>query len=76
MALEAIVNLDGAYRIVLEEYPEGVYVLVYQSPDDPADSPCQDHLQDNWAIAKRAAQEDYGIRDHQWREIPDTRFNG
>ena len=29
MALEAIINQKDAYRIVLEEYPEGVYVLVY-----------------------------------------------
>ena len=76
MALEAIINRPGAYRIVLEEYPEGVYVLVYESPDVGTDSPCQDHLQDNWEIAKRQAREDFGVSDDQWKEIADTRFNG
>jgi len=76
MALQAIINRPGAYRVVLEEYPEGVYVLVYESADDDERSPCQDHLQNDWAMAKRAALHDFGIDDDQWTEIPDTRFNG
>jgi hypothetical protein len=76
MALEAIINRDGAYRIVLEEYPEGVYLLVYESADVAADSPCQDHLQDNWDMARSQARDDFGVTDDQWREIPDTAFNG
>jgi len=76
MALEAIINQKDAYRIVLEEYPEGVYVLVYDSPEAAVDGPCQDHLQDNWDIAKRQAREDFGVADDQWKEIPDTFFNG
>lgn len=75
MALEAIVHREDVYRVVLEEYPEGVYVLVYDSPDIEG-GPCQDHLQDNWEIAKLAALEDFGIANDQWRERPDTRFNG
>lgn len=76
MALQAIVHRDGVYRVVLEEYPEGVYVLVYDTPELPDDSPCEDHLQNDWPMAKRAASHDYAITDDQWREIPDTKFNG
>ena len=74
MALQAIIQREGVHRVILEEYPEGVYVLVYDTAE--AVAPCQDHLQDNWQIAKRAAREDYGIEDWMWNEVPDTRFNG
>ena len=73
MALAAVTNRKGAYRVVLEQYPEGVYVLVYDTPD--ARWPCEDHLQNDWAMAKRAALQDYGIDESMWREVPDTRFN-
>ena len=76
MALEAIINDNNVYRVVLEEYPEGVYVLIYDSADVGSESPCEDHLQDNWEIAKLSAQRRFNISDDQWREIPDTCFNG
>jgi hypothetical protein len=76
MALEAIVDRKGAYRVVLEEYPEGVYVLVYDTAAAADDGPCQDHLQDDWQIAKRQALDDFGVTEDQWTEIPDTFFNG
>jgi len=74
MALEATLNREGIYRVVLEEYPEGVYVLVYDTAE--SEWPWEDHLQDDWAMAKRAVSEDYGITADMLREIPDTRFNG
>jgi len=74
MALEAIVCRGNAFRVVLEEYPEGVYLLVFGTCDEQ--SPSEDHLQDDWAMAKRAALQDYGITEDMWKEIPDTRFNG
>lgn len=74
MALEAIINKPGAYRVVLEEYPEGVYVLVFETAE--SQWPCRDNLQDDWAMAKRAAGHDYGVTDAMWREIPNTKFNG
>ena len=70
MALEAIINQPQAHRVILEEYPEGVYVLVFDSPDDP--DPCRDNLQDDWPMAKRSALHRYGVTDDMWREIPDT----
>ena len=74
MALEAIVNRDGVFRVVLEQYPEGVYVLVFDTPK--ARSPREDHLQNDWATGRRAALQDYGVTEDMWKEIPDTRFNG
>ena len=74
MALAAVIDRDDVHRVILEEYPEGVYVLVYDAPH--AQWPCEDHLQDDWAMAKRAALQDYGIEEPMWREVPDTRFNG
>jgi hypothetical protein len=59
---------------VLEQYPEGVYVLVFYTA--ASEWPCRDNLQDDWRIAKLAALEDYGITDAMWREIPDTGIMG
>ncbi|MBL9092771.1 MAG: hypothetical protein JNL96_16245 [Planctomycetaceae bacterium] len=74
MALQAIVDRERVYRVVLEEYAEGVYVLVFDTAS--AEWPCEDHLQNDWPMARRAALHDYGITDDQWREVPDTKFNG
>ena len=74
MALEAVIKRKGLYRVVLEEPPEGVYVLAFDTAD--ARYPSEDHLQDDWHFAKLAALQDYGIADDQWAEIPDMRFNG
>jgi hypothetical protein len=74
MALEAILNLPGAYRVVLEEYPEGVYFLVFETPE--SEGPCIDNLQDNWGMAKMQGKEDFGIAKEAYHEIPDTHFNG
>lgn len=74
MALEAVVDREGVYRVVLEEYPEGVYVLVFDTPD--AKWPCRDNLQNDWAMAKRAARQDHDVAEDGWKEVPDTHFNG
>ncbi|MEZ6235467.1 MAG: hypothetical protein R3B68_14870 [Phycisphaerales bacterium] len=71
MALEATLNRDGIERLVLEAYPEGVYVLAFR-PGEPG--PFQDHLQDNWALAKQQALLDYGVKPEDFREIPDLRI--
>ena len=69
MALEARITHSGLQRVVLEEYPWGVYVMAYR-PNETG--PCRDHLQDNWQHARLQALEDYGVSDDMWREIPDT----
>lgn len=70
MALQAIVQRQGVHRVVLEQYPEGVYLLVF----DAAESkwPCRDNLQNDWAMAKRAASQDYAVAENMWQEVPDT----
>jgi hypothetical protein len=73
MALEAIINQPEFQRVILEEYAEGVYILVFKPGEE---WPCRDHLQDNWAIAKLQALEDYGVTDEMWREVPDTGIMG
>ena len=61
LALQAVVDKPGVYRVLLERYPEGVYVLVYNRPD--TERPARDNLQDDWDMAKRACWLDYGIAD-------------
>ena len=73
MALEAIVQRPQAQRIILEEQPEGVYVLVFNAGEQ---WPCQDYLQDDWAMAKLHALEDFGVTDEMWRQIIDTGLVG
>ncbi|MCL2701301.1 MAG: hypothetical protein FWE88_06365 [Phycisphaerae bacterium] len=74
MALEAIVNREGVFRVVLEEQPEGVYVYVFDTPENPW--PYRDHLQNDWPMAKHAASEDYETTEDMWTEIPDTHIHG
>ena len=70
MALQAIILRHDVHRVVLEQYTEGVYLLAF----DKAESkwPCRDNLQNDWAMAKRAALQDYAITDGMWQEVPDT----
>jgi hypothetical protein len=70
MALEAILGKPSVFRIVLEAYPEGVYVLVFEAQE--SQWPCQDHLQDDRELAKLHAREEFGVSEDMWREIPDT----
>ena len=70
MALQAIVDIKGVYRVILEHYPEGVYVLIFESPD--SQYPYKDYLQLDWDMAKRACFQDFGISDEMWHEVPDT----
>ena len=69
-AYEAIANRPGAYRVVLEERAEGVYVNVFEHPSST--EPYIDILQSDLKMAMRACYQDYGIEEHQWRPIPDV----
>lgn len=68
MIYEAIPNKPGAYKVILEERAEGVYVNVIESAS--AIEPYIDILQPNLEIAKMACREDYGISDDQWVVAP------
>jgi len=70
MTYQAIANRPGAYRVVLEERSEGVYVNVLESPS--AIEPYIDILQPDLELAKLFCREEYGISDCQWMVIPDV----
>ena len=74
MALQAIVDKPGVYKVILERYPEGVYVLVYDRPD--TEKTTQDHLQDDWEMAKRSCLHRLGITENMWHQIPNTGLMG
>jgi len=74
MALYAEVNREGVHHLVLEEYQEGVYVLVFPTASNY--SPSEDHLQNDWDMAKRSAMQCWGITEDRWKEIPDTGIMG
>lgn len=76
VALEAFTVKQVLLRIVLEQYPEGVYVLVFERNKEGVDVLTRDNLQDNIGIAKQAALELYGITEDMWRQCEDTNFNG
>ena len=68
MALEAIINRDGVYKVVLQERPEGVYVFLFPSPENRMS--LRDDLQDDWTIAKRCSARRYGTTEDMWRKFP------
>lgn len=70
MALEAVVNREGLYRIVLAGSPEGVYVYVWEHPD--ARYRDKDYLQDTWELAIEFCEEEYDVTRDMWRTIPDN----
>ena len=70
MIYEAFSSVPGAYRVVLEERAEGVYVNVLESPS--AIEPYIDMLQPDLEIAKLSCRKNYGIEDHQWRQASDV----
>jgi hypothetical protein len=72
MALEARIGRAGADRVVLEEYPEGIYVFVFEQADSP--HPYRDYLQDTWDQAKGFCKRKYGIAESVWTEISDPRL--
>jgi hypothetical protein len=72
MALQAKVGRAGVSHVVLEEYPEGIYVFVFERPDSP--HPYRDYLQDTWDMAKGFCEDEYGIPESGWNQIPDPRL--
>ena len=72
MALEATLGRAGVNRVVLEQYHEGIYVFVFERPGSP--HPYRDYLQDTWAQAKGFCEDEYGISESDWKEIPDPRL--
>jgi hypothetical protein len=69
MAYEAYSQSPNAFRVVLESYPEGVYVFVFHS--EASRFPETDTLQDNLQMAELVCEQDFGIKPNEWKEIPD-----
>ena len=69
MALATVMNDHGIHRILLECYPEGVFVNVFDSVSSKG--PVEDHYQPDLNLAKRFCEEMYGVADSAWIEVPD-----
>ena len=67
-AYEALLERDDVYRIVLEEYSEGVYVWVFLTSRSAC--PGKDHLQDSMAQAVSFCERHYNVSRDIWRPIP------
>lgn len=70
MALEAIVNRDGIFKVILQERVEGVYVFSFPGPENKMS--LRDDLQDDFDMAKRFSLNRYGITEDMWHVIGDT----
>ena len=70
MALEAIINRCDAYRVILEQCQEGVYVFIFDSVNSM--NPEREYLQDSLEIAKEMALDEFGITEAMWNVRPDT----
>ena len=69
-ALQAIVDKEGVYRVVIQQRNEGAYMYIYEREDSAY--PEWDYLQDDVDMAMYACNKDYGVTRDQWKEIPDT----
>jgi hypothetical protein len=74
MAYIAELRRPNLYAVVLEEYPEGVYVNVLYGEE--ADAGGEDWLYDSLDQAKEFCQREYGITRDQWKVIPDPHWHG
>jgi hypothetical protein len=73
MTYESIPNLLGAYKVVLEERAEGVYVNVLEHAFS-RERYIGMH-QSDLTMANRACNQDYGIKDYQWMVVPDVNWH-
>ena len=66
----ASVQSDGPYkRLMLYEADRGAYLFLYvSSSDGPCDADC---FFQTVADALQSAQDDFGVTDEHWTEIPD-----
>lgn len=65
MALVAEVSRGGIRRVVLEQHPEGVYLLAFE--DESSARPVQGHRHNDLDGAKLAALEVYGVTEAMWQ---------
>ena len=68
MAYEVILNWAEAYRVILEERKEGVYINVFNSVG--ANKPSSDKLFPDLQGAIIDCLEEFGIQEDQWKVVP------
>lgn len=73
MSLQVVLNKPRIYRILLECYPEGVFVNVFESSTSPG--PIQDHYQPDLMMAKRYCKETFDVNPLDWVEVPDETWH-
>ena len=73
MAYQVILNKTGLYRILLECYPEGVFVNIFDSAFSMG--PVQDHYQPDLALAKTFCEETLGVDCSSWVEVPNETWH-
>jgi hypothetical protein len=73
VAYEVVLDRGNIYRILLEERPEGIYINVFETRESAG--PYQDYLQDDLAMAMRACEQDFGIKEEEWRVVPNEKWH-
>lgn len=71
MAYQAILARPGVYRILIEQYPEGVYVDIFETATSQA--PEQDHFQPDFLIALKQCERLYNVSAAGFSLVPDER---
>jgi hypothetical protein len=74
MAYEVIAKRPGAYRILLEQYSEGVYMYVFEASSSKHYD--RDHLLDDFEMAMRLCEREYGVKPCEWTNVPDQHWHG
>ena len=73
MGYEVRLNRSGAFRILLEQRAEGTYVNVFESSNSLG--PAHDWLQDDLEMAKRFCLQCFGVKEADWRQVPDEKWH-
>jgi hypothetical protein len=74
MAYKVELRRPHLYAIILEEYPEGVYVNVLYGEEPNAGG--EDWLYSNLEEALDFCERIYGIPRDQWQIVPDPHWHG
>jgi hypothetical protein len=69
VAFQRILNQPGAYRLLLEQYPEVVYMYVFETLHSAG--PYMDYLQPDLQIAMTECEKRYGVKTSDWTLVPD-----
>jgi len=74
MAYEVILNRSPVYRILLEQYMDGVYIDVFDSADSK--NSVRDYFQPDFLIALKQCESEYGLTALSFSYVPDEHIHG